>query len=311
MAITPSTSPGVYSSDSATPTGTAGVYTMSGGTSSGTGVYTFPADVLTTYTDFGPVPRVLINITGLASGTQTVNVLRTSEGREMEVRGGVNLYAVGGVAVMDYEVPPGVSSYRAEQFDVNGTSLGFLTLGSITMPDFTCIHQPLSPVLAVQPRGILMDSANDFSHPSPGNTVWPEGATVGRIIGGQRRGLVGTKLHIRLNTLTDMDAMASMFGGYTQDFPSVLCIRTPAVLRIPRLLFAGCLDPHEVITGVNALLTYDLTVDEVAPPYPGLILPLLRREDLNAAYTTRAAMNAAYATRLELNTDYSKAGLAG
>lgn len=268
---------------------------------------------LTVFTDFAPTPRVLVSVTAPAPGTQTVNVLRTAEGREMKVRGGVGRYAVGGTAVMDYEAPFGVpSSYRAEQFDVNGVSLGFLALGTVTV-DVTdsCIHQPLSPALAVRAPRVLMDSANDFSHPSPGGTVWPEGATVGRIIGGQRRGLVGTRLHVRLSSTDDMDTLQSMFGTYTQDFPSVLCIRTPPGLRIPRVLFAGCLDPHEVIGGINRILTYDMTVDEVAPPYPGLLIPLLRREDIDAAYPTRAERAAAYPTRLARDTDYSKAGLAG
>jgi len=271
------------------------------------------ATPLVAYTDFAPVPRVLVSLSPAAGGTQTVNVLRTSEGREMQVRGGVGVYAVGGVAVMDYEVPPGVSTYRFEQFDVNGVSLGFQTLGSITLPDFTCIHQPLSPALTVQSPRIMMDSANDLARPSPGQVVWPEGATVGRIIGGQRRGLTGTRLHVRLASRAEAVTFAAMFGGYGQDFPSVLCIRTPVgkLPQLPRVLFAGCLDPHEVISGADALLTYDMTVDEVAPPYPGLLLPLLRRDDLDAAYATRDEMDAAYATRLEEDTDYSLAGLAG
>lgn len=312
MAITPSGTPGVYTSDDATPSGDAGVYTMTGGQESDAGVFTLPVGALTAYPDFGPVPRVLVSVTGLADGTQTVTVLRTSDGREMEVRRGVNLFAVGGASVMDYEVPPGVSSYRAEQFDANGVPLGFLALGTVTMPDFTCIHQPLSPALAVASPRILMDSVNDLSHPSPGSVVWPEGATVGRIIGGQRRGLTGARMHVRLRTTDEMDTFSAMFGGYGQDFPSVLCIRTPpGKLRIPRVFFAGCLDPHEVITGVNAVLTYDMTVDEVAPPYPGLILPLLRRMDIDAAYPTRAERAAAYSTRLARDTDFSLAGTAG
>jgi len=51
--------------------------------------------------------------------------------------------------------------------------------------------------------------------------------------------------------------------------------------------------------------------NEVAPPAPGLLLPTLRRMDIDAAYPTRAARAAAYATRLQRDTDYSKAGFAG
>jgi hypothetical protein len=103
-----------------------------------------------------------------------------------------------------------------------------------------------------------------------------------------------------------------MLGGYTTNVPAVLCIRTPGPApRIPRLLFAAALDAREVIGGVNRLLTVQVTIDEVAPPSPGLLLPTLRREDLDIAYATRAAGDAAYPTRLARDTDFSKAGLFG
>jgi hypothetical protein len=262
--------------------------------------------------DSNPCPRVLVSFTSLASGTQTINVYRTAEGRTFQVRGGVNLYAAGGVSVMDFECPFGVpASYQAEQFNASGVSLGFTDQTSITLAvTDTWVHQPLSPALAVTGK-IMMDSANDFMRPSPGQTVWPEGAVAGRTISGQRQGLVQMPLHIKLGSAADSDEFASMFGGYTTNFPPVLCIRTPAVLRIPRLLFASCLQAHEVIGGVNRLFTWQLTVDEVSPPAPGLILPLLRRMDIDAAYATRAAMDAAYATRRAMDSDYSLAGLAG
>jgi hypothetical protein len=157
-----------------------------------------------------------------------------------------------------------------------------------------------------------MDSANNLARPIPGVVVWPEGAPVGRVIGGQRQGLTQVPVNVKLSSTADSDTFANMFGSYTQSFPPVLCIRTPGPApRIPRLLFAACLQPHEVISGINRLIVWQMTIDEVAPVSPGLIIPALRREDIDAAYATRAARAAAYATRVARDTDFTLAGLAG
>lgn len=270
------------------------------------------APTLTPTIDGNPCPRVLVVFTTLAAGTQTINVYRTAEGRTFQVRGGVNLFAVGGAQVMDFECPFGIAaSYQAEQFNSAGVSLGFTDQASITLNvTQSWIHQPLSPSLAVTGK-IMMDSANDFMRPIPGSTVWPEGATAGRFIGGQRQGLTQTPLHVKLGSTADSDEFANMFGSYTTSFPPILCIRTPPVIRMPRLLFAACAQPHEVIGGINRVIVWQMVIDEVAPPAPGLILPTLRRMDIDAAYPTRAARAAAYATRGQRDSDYSLAGLAG
>jgi hypothetical protein len=271
-----------------------------------------PVLTLTASLDANPSPRVLVVLTDTAPQVQTVNVQRTAEGRTMKVRGGIALFSVGGSSVMDFEAPFGVPAvYQAEQFDVNGLSLGFTDPGSITLAiTDTWIHQPLSPTLAIKAR-IFLDSANDIVRPSPGTVIWTEGATVGRIIGGQRVGLRGTNVRLRMANTADTDRFALMFGSYTSDFPAVLCIRTPPTIRLPRVLFAGCLDPHEISFGNYAMITYQMSIDEVLPPAPGLVIPLLRRKDIDAAFTTRAARAAAYSTRLLRDTDYTRAGLGG
>lgn len=282
-----------------------------GAVNASTSTLYIPVITLTPSTDPNVSPQVLVVVTDMAPQVRTVNVQRTAEGRTMKVRGGVNLYAVGGAPVMDFEPPAGPSVYQAEQFDINGLSLGFTNPSTVTLTfTDTWVHQPLSPTLAVKVR-LFIDSANDLVRPSPGSVVYPEGATVGRLIGGQRVGLRGTSIRLRMANAADADEFLSMFGGYTSDFPSVICIRTPTTIRLPRVLFAGCLDPHEVDYGNYAMITMAMTIDEVAPPAPGLVLPTLRRKDIDAAFPTRAARAAAYATRLARDVDYSKSGLAG
>lgn len=270
------------------------------------------APTLTAFVDTNPCPRVLVNFTTVPATTQTINVYRVSEGRQFQVRGGVGLFATGGVAFFDFECPFGVPcSYRAECFTSGGASLGFTDATLITLNStVSWIHQPLSPILAV-PVKVLLNSANQISRPSPGGTTWTEGSTVGATIGGQRRGVTGMSLNIKMANAADANEFISIFGTYIQDFPSVICIRTPPPLRIPRLLFAGVLDPQEAIGGINADLRFNMTVDEVRPPYPGLIIPTLRREDIDFFFATRTLRAAAYATRVARDIDYTKAGIAG
>ncbi|AGW41746.1 excinuclease ABC subunit C [Leifsonia xyli subsp. cynodontis DSM 46306] len=277
------------------------------------------APTLTAFTDANPGVRVLVTFSALASGTQTINVYRTAEGRRFKVRGGVNLYAVGGVAVMDFEVPLGVAAtYQAEQFDSSGLSLGFTDATSVTVSTsgvFTdtsqaILHQPLSPSLSII-ANLDASTAADVANVVPGSLTYPEGATVGTWIGGRRQGISGLALTVKAQSYADADEFRNMFGGYTTDFPAVLCVRTAPPVRLPRVLFASVDMVHESVDYINSLVTFALTVNEVAPPAPGLIIPTLRREDLDVAYATRGAGDAAYATRLSRDTDYSKAGLAG
>lgn len=277
------------------------------------------APTLTPYLDQNPNVRVLVTFATLAAGTQTINVYRTAEGRQFRVRGGVNLFAVGGAAVMDFECPVGVSAtYQAEQFTSAGVSLGFTDASSITIAWTSVfsntaqaiLHQPLSPSLSII-ANLDGDTAGDVANVNPGQLVYPEGATVGTWIGGQRQGISNMQLTVEAQSFADADEFRSMFGGYTSDFPAILCVRTPPPARIPRVLFVAVDTLHEATDYINSLVTFTLTVNEVAPPAPGLVLPTLRREDIDAAFPTRAARAAAYATRIARDTDFSKAGLAG
>jgi hypothetical protein len=276
------------------------------------------APTLTPSYDANPSPRVLVSFTSLAGGAQTINVYRVAEGRQFQVRGGVNLFAVGGVAVMDYEAPFGVSmTYRAEMFDSSGNSLGFTDSTTLTIPATSVlgdssrvwIHQPLKPTLAVQCY-MQLGTAEDLVKTNPGTVYWPEGASVGIRVGARRQGVTGMPLVLQMDSAADADEFQSMFGDYSSDFPAVVCIRSAPPVRVPRTLFASG-DPDEQTDYISGTWGFKLQVDEVAPPAPGLIIPILRRADIDAAFATRAARAAAYATRLARDTDYSKAGLAG
>src|SRR5690606_20017761 len=96
----------------------------------------------------------------------------------------------------------------------------------------------------------------------------------------------------------------------------VVCIRVGVEdepMRIPRPLFLG----------VGAILDEDvdgrfggegsaqrMVGEESAPPVPGLFIPLLTRDDIDASYATRDAIDAAYLQRVDIDRDYSLAGAA-
>jgi hypothetical protein len=270
------------------------------------------APTLTVFDDDVLGPRVQVLFPALAAGTQTITVKRTIEGRTLPVRGGINMFAVGGAAVLDQEVGFGVpASYQAEQFDASGASLGVTDAATITVDsDASWVSQPLDPSLALRVR-VRLRSTETLSWESPGDTLWTQGGSVGRLMNGQRSGLKGVSLLLRLLRPEDAATFDSMFGTYDTTYPSILCVRTAPNVPLPAVLFFGCRTPQRVTSGANKLVQYQLDGDEVAPPAPGLVIPALSRDDIDAAYPTRAARAAAYTSRLQRDTDYSLAGLAG
>lgn len=257
-------------------------------------------------------PRVAVVFTDLAATAQTITVYRSAEGRTMPVRGGVDLYAVGGAPVLDQEVPFGIPvAYFAEQFDSTGASLGNTPSVSVTIDTADAwVSQPLNPALALQVR-VRVPSTATLGWESPGDTLWTQGGSVGRVINGQRSGLKSVSLLLRLLQPSDAATFDSMFGTYDTTYPAVLCIRTPPNVPLPPVLFFGCRTPKRLTSGANKLVQYQLDGDEVAPPAPGLVIPALSRDDIDTAYPTRAARAAAYTSRLERDTDYTLTGLAG
>lgn len=277
------------------------------------------APTVTPSTDMAPSPRVLVVFSTLAAGTQTVTVYRVADGRTMPVAGGVKLFAVGGASVMDYTPALGVAnSYRAQMFDASGNDLGYTdattvtiaTLSALVNTNRVVISQPLKPALAIQAT-MLLGTASDMVAPSPGSVYWAEGSSDGTWIGGQRQGLKDVPVRILCDSTADADELQSMLGGAGSDFPAVLCFRTAPPMRLPRVLYAAVPELHELGVQSGSVVTFETTLTQVRPPSPGLIIPTLRRMDIDAAFPTRAARAAAYATRLARDTDYSKAGLAG
>jgi hypothetical protein len=79
-------------------------------------------------------------------------------------------------------------------------------------------------------------------------------------------------------------------------------------------LFLGVLDIAEEMMDVQyggEWTIQRMTGDEVAPPTPGLFIPLLTNLDLKMYYATNAAMKADNATNSALARRYDLAGFSG
>jgi len=272
------------------------------------------APTLTGYTDAAPCPRVLVDFTSLAATTALVDVYRLSEGRTWRVRSAVKAAAAGSFQRLDFEVPFGVqATYRAEMFNASEVSLGFTDSTNITLNVADAwMHNPLDPSGA-----LLVDldftSAKTIVRPTPGEVFYPEGRTVGVLISGQRRGIVGVELMVSTDVEADAVTLDSMFGNYDTRGLPIMCLRTPPYIRLPRTFMAAILEPGQRPLNVHmggALTEWDLKADEISPPAPGLIVPLLTRADINAFYATRAAVRADNLTRGAVNRRYDLAGTA-
>lgn len=315
MAFQPfNTDEGLYYPSSLTPVGP-GLYSVAGLPAAGdrlygieVGDYAYPA--------LTPIPHVELTIFDLDPDCVTVTVYRTVKTRTLPVRGQVGVYAVGGRNVVDWEAPFGVPlTYRAEQFDADGVSLGYTPAFTtrLDVPD-TWVQNPFDPASA-QPVTVLTGAAATLPSPTPTDVYYASGSGIAVGISGQRQGLSGVPVPFLTDTEDAADAVRGMFGDpYTSpSVPPILVIRTGAGqnLRLPQPFYALIPEPIETPLDTHlggSATRWDCAATEVAPPAPALVAAVLSYADIDAAYGTYAAMDAAYASYLERDRDYSLIG---
>lgn len=263
-----------------------------------------------------PYVEVFFAPEGLEPDTAYIQVWRYSEGREWQVRGGVNIPP--GVAALDFEAPPGLlSEYRAEMFTASGASLGWSPTGSIVTPLFgVTIHNPLDPTAFVRlpDSAVLTSLLGTNDRPVPGDVVYVEGRSEGVSIGSRRRGVSGLRFGVALSSLEEVDRIQSMVGSYGDPQLPVLCVRTPSSIRMPSTAFLRVVEVTEEDVNTRwggSDIELLFTGTETIPPFPGLAVPLLTYDDLDAAYVSYDERDAAYASYTDMDRDYSLAGLAG
>lgn len=289
---------------------TSGVWVWNGTAHASTSTWYQGAVTLTP--DVTDLPYMEVLVEDLSVNVATVTIHRLTAGRDFRVRGAVNVAVSGAITRVDAECPFNVSTtYKAEMFDSGGESLGYTLATAETLATSeTWIHNPLDLTGAVMVE-LLDGSGSTISRPIDAEVVHPFGRVVGVVISRGRKGLTDFPLLVSTSTTADADKFTVLLGDYETMSVPVLCIRSGTSLRIPKPFFMAVLDPKEI--GVNIqndgeLIDWEMNGDEVAPPAPGIIAPLLTRANLNAYYGTRTAMNADNLTRLAVNRRYDIAG---
>lgn len=268
---------------------------------------------VTALADAAPCPRVEVLIDGLDPAVASLTLWRVAEGRQVQVRGAVKVPVSSGFQILDVEAGFQVDTqYRAELFDADGNSLGF-TANSATVVldvDATWVHNPVDPAGAVQ-IDLSDRSAQELSRPIGGTRYEVEQRTLAVFVTSRRSGLIGVDLFFSTADPQTAAAFEAMLGDYTTVRVPILCVRTAPFLDIPRTFYAAVLSPTRKPVNVHmggSLIEWDAQADEAAPPFPGIVIPLLSRDDVDAAYATRDLLDAAYPTRLDIDRDYSLVG---
>ncbi|MCK8477235.1 hypothetical protein [Microbacterium aurugineum] len=274
------------------------------------------APVLTVFNDESPRPRVEVFFSSFVAGTSFVTVYMLADGREKRVRGAVNAATAGSLSRIDYElVFNRPMTYRAEQFDAAGQSLGFTPSTSVTVSSVeSWMHNPLDPQGAVK---IILggDSAGTVSRPNPGVVSRPLGRRVGVVLSEPRQGVTGLRLDVRTFSDEEADKVQAMFGDGGR--PPVVCISLGSrdgVMRVPQPLFLSTLNVAETDISHqwgDGEIAHVIEGDEVDPPIPGLFVPLLRAKDINFSFATADDVNAAALIASGINRMYDLAGAAG
>jgi hypothetical protein len=266
------------------------------------------APTLTGFSTMDPSPRVevLFPSSALASGTETITVWQLSSDGSRKVRtdsGSDRVYAVGGVQVTDYEVPPGVTvEYRAEQFNSAGVSLGFTDTEQVQVdfdPSMAVIQDPLLPGNAV-----LVEVKPDF-----GSGYAPERELQLHRIGFDTIALMAAQglardvpVTVQTKTLEDAQKLRAILAE------TYVLVRTmPAPLPlIPRCLHVVIASPRPVPIDVHyggEWVQWPLTGQEVTRSSLSIIVPTVTWQDVIDTYPTWTALMAAHGTWLDLQTN--------
>lgn len=290
--------------------------TWTGTEDASTQIYWTPDVTLTALDDAAPAPRIQVLIDDLPPGVASLTLYRTAEGRAFRVRGAVAVAVSTAFQTLDVEAPFGVdASYRAQMFASDGADVGFTVSASTVLDVTTCwVHNPLDPSNAAQ-IDIDEKSAKSLTRRVDGEIFRPEQRPLAVLITSRRRGLEQVQLFFSTDDAVVAEKFEGMFGGYNDDeqLVPVLCVRVPGYVDLPRPLFAGGLSPTKMPINIHmggSLREWEIVADEAEPPFPGLVVALLTRDDIDAFFSSRTTLDAAYASRTAIDRDYAKAGTA-
>lgn len=263
----------------------------------------------------GGNPWVEIYFPQLDPATASVTIFRISDNRTWMVRGAVGIAP--GVPAQDFEVPFNQpATYRAQMFDADGQPMGYTDPVSITveMPEgYSTVHQPLDPQLWATPT-VREGTAATLVRPTPRELLYAEGAGIPRHIGQIRRGVTGMDLLLFTSQIEQANRLQATLGDTEDEQVGVLCLRTATRMRIPGTFFFSTDSLEELEVDAHRggeIIAFHGSVDEVEPPYPGLVIPPLTYDDIDASFATYDEADAAFATYTDRDRAYELAGAAG
>jgi hypothetical protein len=234
-------------------------------------------------------------------------VWRTVKKRELEVRGMVDVPALGTVEARDFEAPFDLeASYRVQQFDSLGNFVSWSTPSTATLAGTgkqkAWIHNPLDPSTSLQ-LTMLAGAGASISRGINAEIMQVKYRSVGVAIFGTRSGVSKVQLDCLTETEADADAFDEMFGLYNDT----------TTMRLPSPLFALVGTPTQLpqdFAHGGESTAWSLQGDEVSPPPEAIITALLGYDDFTAFYTDYAAFTAAYSDYQQATLDYSIEGTA-
>jgi hypothetical protein len=252
------------------------------------------------FDDMSPQPRVelVIDPADLDAATATVTVLQLSKWGQVPVRSARGRAVAGGLAVTDFEAPPGVvTTYRVEQFDAGGASLGFaLNLtAQVTIPEgHAVIADPLVPANA-----LLVEAERAFAA-----ELKHSRSTSFYRAGNETIALSGPRSllqDVNLRCYTETEEDREMFEAITAE--SVIVVRTMPSMRLPGSFYAST--PDVVMLPWDAhedgeTDEWQLTGQEITRPVIDIVVPTYTWQDVIDYYPTWADLIADRATWLDL-----------
>lgn len=255
---------------------------------------------LTAHEGMDPQPRVdvLFDVSEFDPSVDLVTVYQISADGTRAVRDAILESGVGGFAVTDYEVPPGISvAYRAQQFDADGLELGYTDSASVTVggvpAGWAVFSDPLAPSRAVLVR-FEMGAMSALSNSRQSQTYRVGTDTI------TLKGELSLLENVPIRVFTETDAAAvSLFQILAE---GDVLIRTISPVPLPRAFYASFAtlprEPFDAHEG-GEWKQWNLTATEVSRTVLGALIPDVTYERYNDFFATYTAFNAAKATYLE------------
>lgn len=257
-----------------------------------------PPPTLTVYTDMTPCPRVVVNFSTFIEDTASVDLYRLGDGEPQLVPGAQDVQAseTGGLVKTDYYPPFGIPiTYRAQQFDAAGNSLGYTDSASaIVDVSFTVVTSPYDPM---QSAVIDMDEEAGSALTNPTNAATHEFNGRRIVLIESQQLLAGVNMSFWTDTLPQYQKVLDVFRS-SRNF---VVIRTPPPMQVPRVfyVFGAPVRSETNLPGNIEEFLWDLKVDEVTPPSAVLLVAVITYGTYSAGLSTYGAFKSSYLTYRE------------